>query len=113
MAESALNAYGASVPLDDIAKAAGLGNATLYRYFPTRETDRGRLRPANPDAVHKRRGTGRSGRPRHGNPISRMSLSAAAYAVLAADERAAACRGVELPVLPARGTNLADMTVRP
>jgi AcrR family transcriptional regulator len=35
-AETALNAYGASVPLDDIAKAAGLGNATLYRHFPTR-----------------------------------------------------------------------------
>jgi AcrR family transcriptional regulator len=35
-AETALNARGASASLDDIAKAAGVGNATLYRHFPTR-----------------------------------------------------------------------------
>jgi AcrR family transcriptional regulator len=35
-AESALNAHGATASLDDIAKAAGVGNATLYRHFPTR-----------------------------------------------------------------------------
>jgi AcrR family transcriptional regulator len=35
-AETALNAHGASASLDDIAKAAGVGNATLYRHFPTR-----------------------------------------------------------------------------
>jgi AcrR family transcriptional regulator len=35
-AEIALNAHGASASLDDIAKAAGVGNATLYRHFPTR-----------------------------------------------------------------------------
>lgn len=27
---------GAEVPLDEVAKRAGLGNATLYRHFPTR-----------------------------------------------------------------------------
>lgn len=36
-AETALNAHGANASLDDIAKAAGVGNATLYRHFPTRE----------------------------------------------------------------------------
>jgi AcrR family transcriptional regulator len=36
-AETALNAHGVSASLDDIAKAAGVGNATLYRHFPTRE----------------------------------------------------------------------------
>jgi AcrR family transcriptional regulator len=36
-AETALNADGVSASLDDIAKAAGVGNATLYRHFPTRE----------------------------------------------------------------------------
>lgn len=30
-------AKGILVPMDAIATAAGLGNATLYRYFPTRE----------------------------------------------------------------------------
>jgi AcrR family transcriptional regulator len=35
-AETALNADGADASLDDIAKAAGVGNATLYRHFPTR-----------------------------------------------------------------------------
>jgi AcrR family transcriptional regulator len=35
-AETALNAHGASASLDEIAKAAGVGNATLYRHFPTR-----------------------------------------------------------------------------
>jgi AcrR family transcriptional regulator len=35
-AETALNAHGATASLDDIAKAAGVGNATLYRHFPTR-----------------------------------------------------------------------------
>jgi AcrR family transcriptional regulator len=35
-AEAALNAHGASASLDDIARAAGVGNATLYRHFPTR-----------------------------------------------------------------------------
>jgi AcrR family transcriptional regulator len=35
-AETALNANGAEASLDDIAKAAGVGNATLYRHFPTR-----------------------------------------------------------------------------
>ncbi|MGW6916227.1 TetR/AcrR family transcriptional regulator [Kitasatospora sp. NPDC054939] len=29
--------YGLDVPLDQIAKEAGVGNATLYRHFPTRE----------------------------------------------------------------------------
>ncbi|WP_163506147.1 TetR/AcrR family transcriptional regulator [Fodinicola acaciae] len=28
--------YGPDAPLDDIARHAGLGNATLYRHFPTR-----------------------------------------------------------------------------
>ncbi len=36
-AETAFDAHGASASLDDIAKAAGVGNATLYRHFPTRE----------------------------------------------------------------------------
>ena len=36
-AETALNAHGAAASLDDIAKSAGVGNATLYRHFPTRE----------------------------------------------------------------------------
>jgi AcrR family transcriptional regulator len=35
-AQTALNAHGATASLDDIAKAAGVGNATLYRHFPTR-----------------------------------------------------------------------------
>ena len=35
-AETAFNAQGAGASLDDIAKAAGVGNATLYRHFPTR-----------------------------------------------------------------------------
>ena len=35
-AEAALNAHGVSASLDDIARAAGVGNATLYRHFPTR-----------------------------------------------------------------------------
>ncbi|MDT7805113.1 MAG: hypothetical protein QOI78_8546 [Actinomycetota bacterium] len=29
--------HGADVPLDDIAKTAGVGAGTLYRHFPTRE----------------------------------------------------------------------------
>ena len=36
-AETALNAHGVNASLDDIAKAAGVGNATLYRHFPSRE----------------------------------------------------------------------------
>jgi AcrR family transcriptional regulator len=36
-AETALNEAGVTASLDDIAKAAGVGNATLYRHFPTRE----------------------------------------------------------------------------
>ncbi|HVV12637.1 TetR/AcrR family transcriptional regulator [Amycolatopsis sp.] len=35
-AETVLDADGAGASLDDIAKAAGVGNATLYRHFPTR-----------------------------------------------------------------------------
>jgi AcrR family transcriptional regulator len=35
-AETAFNARGAGASLDDIAKAARVGNATLYRHFPTR-----------------------------------------------------------------------------
>ncbi|MFE3144446.1 TetR/AcrR family transcriptional regulator [Streptomyces scopuliridis] len=33
----AFNAEGAGASLDDIARAAGVGNATLYRHFPTRQ----------------------------------------------------------------------------
>ncbi|GAA5770805.1 hypothetical protein Aros01_07333 [Streptosporangium roseum] len=36
-AETVLNTHGAGASLDDIAKAAGVGNATLYRHFATRE----------------------------------------------------------------------------
>ncbi|BBC91410.1 TetR/AcrR family transcriptional regulator [Streptomyces griseofuscus] len=38
--EAAVRAFsekGAEVPIDTIAKAAGVGSATLYRHFPTRE----------------------------------------------------------------------------
>jgi AcrR family transcriptional regulator len=39
--EAAVRAFaekGADVPIDAIAKAAGVGSATLYRHFPTRES---------------------------------------------------------------------------
>ncbi|MFF0523465.1 TetR/AcrR family transcriptional regulator [Actinomadura nitritigenes] len=36
-ARDAFAAYGAEAPLDDIARDAGVGNATLYRHFPSRE----------------------------------------------------------------------------
>ncbi|MBW4717866.1 TetR/AcrR family transcriptional regulator [Saccharothrix obliqua] len=29
--------YGADVPLDDVARRAGVGSATLYRHFPSRD----------------------------------------------------------------------------
>jgi AcrR family transcriptional regulator len=35
-AETAFNAQGAGASPGDVAKAAGVGNATLYRHFPTR-----------------------------------------------------------------------------
>ena len=35
-AEEAFIEHGADVPLDDIARRAGVGNATLYRHFPDR-----------------------------------------------------------------------------
>jgi AcrR family transcriptional regulator len=37
-ARSAFAADGLSVPLDEIARRAGVGPGTLYRHFPTRET---------------------------------------------------------------------------
>ncbi len=37
-AAEAFAARGAEVPLEDIARAAGVGIGTLYRHFPTRET---------------------------------------------------------------------------
>ncbi|MFF0558995.1 TetR/AcrR family transcriptional regulator [Streptomyces sp. NPDC020472] len=36
-ARKAFDTHGIHTSLDDIAKQAGLGNATLYRHFPTRE----------------------------------------------------------------------------
>ncbi|MFD5323180.1 TetR/AcrR family transcriptional regulator [Streptomyces sp. NPDC127092] len=36
-ARKAFDKHGIHTSLDDIAKQAGLGNATLYRHFPTRE----------------------------------------------------------------------------
>ncbi|MFJ9778276.1 TetR/AcrR family transcriptional regulator [Amycolatopsis sp. NPDC101161] len=36
-AKDLFTAQGADVPLDDIAKKAGVGAGTLYRHFPTRE----------------------------------------------------------------------------
>jgi AcrR family transcriptional regulator len=35
-ARELLDEAGAEVPLDEVAKRAGVGNATLYRHFPTR-----------------------------------------------------------------------------
>ncbi|TDU03796.1 TetR family transcriptional regulator [Streptomyces sp. 846.5] len=35
-AQEAFIEFGADVPLDDIARRAGIGNATLYRHFPDR-----------------------------------------------------------------------------
>ncbi|MCF3118367.1 TetR/AcrR family transcriptional regulator [Streptomyces arenae] len=37
-ARTAFDEHGIHTSLDDIAKQAGLGNATLYRHFPTRES---------------------------------------------------------------------------
>jgi AcrR family transcriptional regulator len=37
VARTALAAEGLSVPLDEIARRAGVGPGTLYRHFPTRE----------------------------------------------------------------------------
>ncbi|WP_197281016.1 TetR/AcrR family transcriptional regulator [Microbacterium sp. No. 7] len=34
---SVFSAEGANAPLDKIARTAGIGNATMYRHFPTRE----------------------------------------------------------------------------
>jgi AcrR family transcriptional regulator len=36
-AKDLFTTHGADVPLDDVAKAAGVGAGTLYRHFPTRE----------------------------------------------------------------------------
>jgi AcrR family transcriptional regulator len=36
-AREAIRARGADTSLDDIARAAGVGSATLYRHFPTRD----------------------------------------------------------------------------
>ncbi|MCC5582058.1 TetR/AcrR family transcriptional regulator [Microtetraspora sp. AC03309] len=36
-ARAAFAELGADAPLDDIAQRAGVGNATLYRHFPTRQ----------------------------------------------------------------------------
>ena len=36
-ARAAFTELGANAPLDDIAQRAGVGNATLYRHFPTRQ----------------------------------------------------------------------------
>ncbi|MER6146095.1 TetR/AcrR family transcriptional regulator [Streptomyces sparsogenes] len=36
-AAEAFAEHGPQAPLDDIARAAGVGNATLYRHFPTRQ----------------------------------------------------------------------------
>ncbi|WP_431918143.1 TetR/AcrR family transcriptional regulator [Nonomuraea jabiensis] len=36
-ARSAFAEQGSQAPLDDIAQRAGVGNATLYRHFPTRQ----------------------------------------------------------------------------
>jgi AcrR family transcriptional regulator len=36
-AKDLFTAHGADVPLDDVAKTAGVGAGTLYRHFPTRE----------------------------------------------------------------------------
>lgn len=36
-AKSAFNSVGADVPLEEIARRAGLGIGTLYRHFPTRD----------------------------------------------------------------------------
>jgi len=35
-AEEAFTTHGSDAPLDEIARSAGVGNATLYRHFPTR-----------------------------------------------------------------------------
>jgi AcrR family transcriptional regulator len=35
-ASDLFTAHGPDVPLDDVARRAGVGNATLYRHFPTR-----------------------------------------------------------------------------
>lgn len=36
-ADAVFTEFGPHAPLDDIAKRAGVGNATLYRHFPTRQ----------------------------------------------------------------------------
>ena len=57
-------AEGLSVPIDEIARRAGVGAGTVYRHFPTKE-DLFRAVVADRIAAHRRRGarTGRGEEP--------------------------------------------------
>lgn len=70
-------ASGRAISLDAIAKRAGVGNATLYRHFPTREdlveeVYRDQIRPLREDAHPAGHRATRAGPPRVDAPIRRL-----------------------------------------
>lgn len=53
-ARAAFARYGVDTSIDEIARSAGVGNATLYRHFPTRDELISAALAENMAAVHKR-----------------------------------------------------------
>ena len=100
-ARELLDEAGSEVPLDEVAKRAGVGNATLYRHFPTRAD---LLVAVYADEVDRLVRLGET--PAAGDPVDALFAWLDAFVDHVATKRALALAATEGPA--ARRTELFD-----
>jgi AcrR family transcriptional regulator len=100
-ARELLDEVGADVPLDEVARRAGVGNATLYRHFPTRGD---LLVAVYADEVERLVEIGSA--PAAGDPVDALFVWLDAFVEHVATKRTLALAAVE--ALPGRRTELFD-----
>ena len=104
IAEQHFSEHGVAAPLDVIAKKAGVGTATLYRHFPTREALLAALLAARDEAIVAERERLRGGSAETGDALAGWLDAIVAWA--------SAFDGLPEPLRAATRTDASPLAVR-